>query len=141
MDFAFSFMKESTSRSSSSPPASKPHTLEGEYTSYESSSSPMPSKRPDRPALLVSSTSWTPDEDFGILLQALQLYEEKARKSNTSANPENRLPKVLMVVTGKGPDRDKYMRQVEKLQAGWDWVRCISMWLEPENYPLLLGML
>ena len=31
------------------------------------------------------------------------------------------------------------MDDVEKLQEGWEWVRCISMWLESEDYPLLLG--
>lgn len=28
--------------------------------------------KPQRMAILVSSTSWTPDEDFGILLEALK---------------------------------------------------------------------
>lgn len=95
--------------------------------------------RADRPALLVSSTSWTPDEDFGMLLEALGMYEEKARSA------KGKLPKVLMVVTGKGPDRDKYMTQVEKLQSGgegspgWEYVRCVGMWLEASDYPILLG--
>ena len=111
--------------------------LDGEFDR-----SPMPSKREDRPALLISSTSWTPDEDFSILLEALSLYEENARARNESntANEEGRLPKVLMVVTGKGPDREKYMTEVGRLQAEWRWVRCASMWLEPQDYPLILGM-
>lgn len=113
-------------------------------------SNPMPFLRYDRPALLVSSTSWTPDEDFSILLDALKLYEEKARRANAEGG--QKLPKVLMIVTGKGPDREKYMNEVMRLQRGltadpnvvdedraWRWVRCISLWLEPEDYPLLLG--
>lgn len=99
----------------------------------------VPVLRPDRPALLVSSTSWTPDEDFGLLLEALTMYERKARLAG------GKLPKVLMVVTGKGPDREKYMRRVESLQKGegdepaWEYVRCIGMWLEAADYPILLG--
>ncbi|KZV74769.1 glycosyltransferase family 33 protein [Peniophora sp. CONT] len=99
----------------------------------------MPCLRKDRPALVVSSTSWTPDEDFSILLAALSAYEHAAR------SPDSKLPKVLCVVTGKGPDRDKYMAEVQSLQRGtgeespWEHVRCISLWLEAEDYPVLLG--
>ena len=56
-----------------------------------------------------------PDEDFSILIEALSLYEENARARNES-NKEGRLPKVLMVVTGKGPDREKYMTEVGRLK-------------------------
>ena len=103
----------------------------------------MPSLRPDRPALVVSSTSWTPDEDFKILLEALQIYEIRADEISGQSSPsstEGKLPKLLVIVTGKGPLKDMYMKEVGKLQKGWKWVRCISLWLEAEDYPVLLGM-
>ena len=87
----------------------------------------------------MSSTSWTADEDFGILLDALSRYEDEARRR--ADKPGNRLPKTLCVVTGKGPLREHYMRQVHGLEKNenWQFVRCRSLWLEPEDYPLLLG--
>jgi beta-1,4-mannosyltransferase len=91
-----------------------------------------------------------------MLLDALNLYEMRAREVNRHANERNgdgRLPKVLMIVTGKGPLRERYMKEVESLQTGsgsdgnggegidgWKWVRCISLWLEAEDYPVLLGL-
>jgi hypothetical protein len=100
----------------------------------------LPTLRPDRPVVLVSSTSWTEDEDFSILLDALSLYEHRARVARGT------LPRILMFVTGKGPLREAYMRKARILQDGeegdvWQWVRIISTWLEPKDYPLLLGML
>ena len=100
----------------------------------------MPSLRTDRPALLVSSTSWTPDEDFSTLLEALGLYEKYAMQLATSPSTcHERLPKLLVIVTGKGPLQEKYMEEAGKLQQSWKWVRCISLWLEAEDYPILLG--
>ncbi|KAH9994383.1 glycosyltransferase family 33 protein [Russula vinacea] len=111
------------------PPASTPLT--------RVTSSASPSLRPDRPAVLVSSTSWTEDEDFSILLDALSIYEQRARAAH------GRLPRVLMFVTGKGPLRELYMRKARSLQDGegdpWQWVHITSTWLEPREYPLLLG--
>ncbi|KAL0576384.1 mannosyltransferase [Marasmius crinis-equi] len=98
-----------------------------------------PTLRPDRPALVVSSTSWTPDEDFGILLDALKVYEARACEVNSRDDDGEKLPKVLVVVTGKGPERERYMNEVKELEKEWQWVRCISLWLEAEDYPVFLG--
>lgn len=125
-----------------SPPYSTPFTS----TMPVGRGTPVPMLREDRPALLVSSTSWTPDEDFGMLLEALDAYERRARERERSAGKQ-KLPKVFVIVTGKGPLKDQYMREIENLQRGdggkegWRYVRCISMWLEAEDYPLLLGLL
>ncbi|KAH9931275.1 glycosyltransferase family 33 protein [Fomitopsis serialis] len=109
---------------------------------------PMPALRSDRPALIVSSTSWTPDEDFGILLDSMILYEKRARELSQERRadaPRKGLPRLLVIVTGKGPLRDEYMQKIGNMQSGengeeaWRFVRCVSLWLEAEDYPLLLG--
>ncbi|KAF8491278.1 glycosyl transferases group 1-domain-containing protein [Gautieria morchelliformis] len=112
-------------------------------SSYDSSilstSSPLPALRADRPALVVSSTSWTEDEDFSILIAALAQYEQQARLQEK--HDSGHLPKLLVIVTGKGPLRERYMREMREVEETrhWEWVRCRSLWLEPEDYPLLLG--
>jgi len=33
------------------------------------------------------------------------------------------------------------MEEISALQEKWKWVRCISLWLDAADYPILLGML
>ncbi|KAJ7239024.1 mannosyltransferase [Mycena haematopus] len=117
---------DSAIRRDSPPPPT--NTIDPIYTEIKG-----PCLRLDRPALLVSSTSWTQDEDFSILLAALEKYNAQAGADG------KKLPKLLVIVTGKGPLQKKYMTEVAELQNKWDWVRCVSMWLEAEDYPTLLG--
>lgn len=74
-----------------------------------------------------------------MLVDALSRYE--ARKRTYDINGGKKLPKILMFVTGKGPLRAKYMRELERLkkEEAWESVKVMSIWLEPEDYPRLLG--
>lgn len=84
--------------------------------------------REDRVRLIVSSTSWTDDEDFSMLLDAVQEYE---RRSDAS------YPKLLFVITGKGPLRQMYEEKISAMQL--DRTRIVTAWLAAKDYPLLLG--
>ncbi|GAC93223.1 beta-1,4-mannosyltransferase [Pseudozyma hubeiensis SY62] len=158
--------------------------------------------REDRPALVVSSTSWTADEDFGMLLRSARLYEYRARvlekpeelvhsRSSTGENlsatlspvspsssasasshfsyadvepirtskerrrpsigalrtatlpnePATSLPKLLIIVTGKGELKTRYLAEIAHLESteAWRFVRIRTAWLETQDYPLLLG--
>ncbi|XP_070837117.1 chitobiosyldiphosphodolichol beta-mannosyltransferase [Chaetodon trifascialis] len=86
--------------------------------------------RAERPALLLSSTSWTEDEDFSVLLQALEEYEAFVRGGAS-------LPDVLCVITGKGPQKEHYRKLIGSLHL--EHVTICTPWLEAEDYPVLLG--
>ncbi|CAL3965223.1 unnamed protein product [Diplocarpon coronariae] len=81
--------------------------------------------------LLVSSTSWTPDEDFNLLLEALCSY---------SASPKA-LPPVLAIITGKGPQKQMYLERIEALttESKLQNVKIKTAWLSVEDYARLLA--
>ncbi|XP_028310282.1 chitobiosyldiphosphodolichol beta-mannosyltransferase-like isoform X2 [Gouania willdenowi] len=85
---------------------------------------------PERPALLMSSTSWTEDEDFSVLLSALHEYQGLVRGGAS-------LPSLVCVITGKGPLKDHYRRIISSMSL--DHVKICTPWMEAEDYPLLLG--
>ncbi|KAH9688341.1 UDP-glycosyltransferase TURAN [Citrus sinensis] len=107
--------------------------------------------KPNRPALVVSSTSWTPDEDFGILLEAALMYDRRVAailNEDDSTNDEAFLkeisdgkqylyPRLLFIITGKGPDKERYEEKIRRLRL--KRVAFRTMWLSAEDYPLLLG--
>ncbi|EEY59176.1 chitobiosyldiphosphodolichol beta-mannosyltransferase, putative [Phytophthora infestans T30-4] len=88
--------------------------------------------RENRPAMIISSTSWTADEDFGILLAALELLDRR-----TSSLSVSEFPNLLVVVTGKGPQKDMYLEKIKQL--AFQRIRIATMWLEASDYPLVLG--
>ncbi|KAI0165563.1 glycosyltransferase family 33 protein [Xylariaceae sp. FL1272] len=80
--------------------------------------------------LIVSSTSWTPDEDFSLLLDALVTYA----KAHTA------VPLIAMI-TGKGPQKEYYkQRTVELSKAGkLPNIHIMTAWLSMEGYARLLS--
>lgn len=85
--------------------------------------------------LLVSSTSWTPDEDFSLLLEALVKYSELAMHSHPH------LPRLIVIVTGKGPQKADFLTKIAMLEAEdkLEMVVIKTAWLTIEDYASLLG--
>ncbi|ORY85491.1 putative beta-1,4-mannosyltransferase [Protomyces lactucae-debilis] len=94
------------------------HTRDGQFSR----------ERGDR--LLVSSTSWTPDEDFGILLSALKRYDEAPVKSNNKAH-------LLVIITGKGALQAAYTKKIEEMALHSVTIK--TAWLQAADYPKLLA--
>ena len=98
-----------------------------------------------KPIVMISSTSWTPDEDFSMLLDAFIKTEEMIKESiedKTQKNiyniTEDKIKKILFLITGRGPMRDKFMDKVSEANLKYFDVK--SIWLESDDYPKLLSL-
>jgi len=87
----------------------------------------------ERIPLVVCPTSWTPDEDFDLLLEALERAERQLVRGGAAAAPA-----LAVILTGRGALRDAFEARVARRSFTRIAVR--THWLEPADYPLLIGM-
>jgi beta-1,4-mannosyltransferase len=86
-----------------------------------------------RPAILVSPSSWTADEDPGMLLEAAIRCDEM-----TDHGADASFPDLLILLTGRGPLRALYERRINRLSLRRIHLR--TLWLSAEDYALTLGV-
>jgi beta-1,4-mannosyltransferase len=79
---------------------------------------------------VVSSTSWTADEDFGLLLSAVKSVEERLAKLPKS-------PTIHLVITGKGDLREEFEAKVKN--ASLKHFRIFTAFLPHSDYAATLG--
>ena len=94
-----------------------------------------------RVPIVVCPTSWTPDEDFDLLLEALERAERTlARSAEASAakSVDGAPPELIVLLTGRGPLRQTFEQRAAR--RSFKAIAVKTSWLEPEDYPTLIGM-
>ena len=84
------------------------------------------------PALLVSATSWTADENFDLLLEGLRRYDEHARLDSGS-----RLPSLAVLITGSGPLKRAFKARAS--EQAMERVAIRTGWIEAGEYPRVMA--
>ena len=85
---------------------------------------------------IVSPTSWTADEDFDVVIDAVRELEDRVRGWEVN-HPTRRFPDLAILVTGEGARRAEFERRFAGLPARRVQLR--TRWLEPEDYPRIVG--
>lgn len=85
---------------------------------------------------MFSSTSYTPDEDFNVVVDALYLLDQKLWEERKEKETG---PGVYLIVTGKGPLKQIYQKIFDECNDTLKYVTIETMWLEVEDYPKLVG--
>lgn len=88
--------------------------------------------------LLVSSTSWTADEDFGMLLDGLMSYAAPPAEDASDVDPPS---PILAIITGRGPQKKAYLEKIKELTDGGrlPGIRILTAWLSNRDYATLLA--
>jgi beta-1,4-mannosyltransferase len=86
--------------------------------------------------LVVCPTSWTPDEDFDLLLEALERADRGLL--DRRGNPDGNGPDLAVLLTGRGQLKTEFERRVSR--RGFKRVAVRTAWLEPGDYPTLVGI-
>ena len=85
---------------------------------------------------IVCPTSWTEDEDFDVIIEAVPHLEERIRGWEAAASGR-RFTDLVILVTGDGARRAEFERRFAGLPARRIQLR--ARWLEPEDYPRVVG--
>lgn len=85
---------------------------------------------------IVSPTSWTADEDFDVVIEAVVQIEDRIRGWE-AGDPSRRFPDLVILVTGDGARRSEFERRFAGLPARRVQLR--TRWLDPEDYPRIVG--
>ena len=62
---------------------------------------------------------------------------KKGYDSVATANRTQDYPPLLVIITGKGPLKEYYLREIE--DRNWQFVDVCTPWLDPDDYPLVVG--
>lgn len=79
--------------------------------------------------ILITSTSFTQDEDFTILVEALNILDVQLKNSSSPK-------RIIMIVTGKGPMQEDFHRMLDSYP--WKKVIIKNLWLPIADYPKIL---
>jgi len=85
---------------------------------------------------VVCPTSWTEDEDFDVIIDAVIRLEHRIRGWE-AASRDRRFPDLVVLVTGDGERRAEFERRFAGLPARRIHLR--ARWLEPDDYPRVVG--
>ena len=93
-----------------------------------------------RPPIVVCPTSWTPDEDFDLVLEALERTERELKRNDEPKGSATQIPPPALAVflTGRGALRGTF--EARAARRNFNAIAVRTLWLEPADYPKLIGM-